>query len=240
MCTAQPYLASTYKAGQHYDYFNGMCFEVLGFDILIDSDLKPWLLEVNFTPSFSTDSPLDLNIKSQIITDALTLVTLPDKLKKAFSKIQGQYLKRRTVGRISNREQEELRTIAQDIRDSYEDQNHGGFIKIYPCSDYFCYQQYLKLANLLWTSGRMEILYVSKLKRNESVMKFDKENRSQKSGKSLRETSPKTPVKSDATRGLLSRSKLAPRTINYGTSDFESRHVKSKSHFIGTASDLHY
>ena len=41
------------------------CFEILGFDVLIDSDLKPWLLEVNLSPSLAADSPLDHTIKSQ-------------------------------------------------------------------------------------------------------------------------------------------------------------------------------
>jgi len=40
------------------------CFEILGFDIMIDSSYKPWLLEVNLCPSLATDSPLDLKVKS--------------------------------------------------------------------------------------------------------------------------------------------------------------------------------
>jgi tubulin polyglutamylase TTLL5 len=49
------------------------CFELFGFDILIDESLRPWLLEVNFSPSLACDTPLDLKIKSRVISDLLNL-----------------------------------------------------------------------------------------------------------------------------------------------------------------------
>ena len=53
------------------------CFELYGFDILIDSDLKPWLLEVNLSPSLNTEAPIDMKIKSAMISDLLSLVGIP-------------------------------------------------------------------------------------------------------------------------------------------------------------------
>ena len=49
------------------------CFELLGFDILLDSKLKPWLLEVNLSPSLACDSPLDLKVKKELISDLFNL-----------------------------------------------------------------------------------------------------------------------------------------------------------------------
>lgn len=58
-----------------------MCFEVLGFDIFLDNKLKPHLLEVNHTPSFTTDTPLDSHIKKSLIRDTLRLMNMNTKTK---------------------------------------------------------------------------------------------------------------------------------------------------------------
>uniref|UniRef100_A0A8B9ML50 Tubulin--tyrosine ligase-like protein 5 n=1 Tax=Accipiter nisus TaxID=211598 RepID=A0A8B9ML50_9AVES len=52
----------------------GSCFELYGFDVLIDDTLKPWLLEVNLSPSLACDAPLDLKIKASMLSDMFTLV----------------------------------------------------------------------------------------------------------------------------------------------------------------------
>jgi tubulin polyglutamylase TTLL6/13 len=55
---------------------NNMCFEILGFDIILDHKLRPILLEVNHTPSFATDTPLDCFIKKNVIRDAVKLMNI--------------------------------------------------------------------------------------------------------------------------------------------------------------------
>jgi len=59
-----------------------MCFEILGFDILIDSKCNPWLLEVNQTPSFNIDSPLDEKVKTEVILDAFNIMDVKAKYRK--------------------------------------------------------------------------------------------------------------------------------------------------------------
>ena len=50
------------------------CYEVFGFDVFLDKKLKPWLIEVNVSPSLSSSSPLDKRIKNKLICDAFHLV----------------------------------------------------------------------------------------------------------------------------------------------------------------------
>jgi len=59
-----------------------MCFELFGFDIMLDKNLKAWVLEVNHTPSFHTDSGFDLDLKRSLITDTLTILNVSHKAKK--------------------------------------------------------------------------------------------------------------------------------------------------------------
>ena len=69
------------------------CFELLGYDVLIDQDLKPWLMEVNLSPSLATESPLDLKIKSQLFVDTMNLVSVKkfDRRRDNITKMKNRF-----------------------------------------------------------------------------------------------------------------------------------------------------
>jgi len=55
------------------------CFEVYGFDILVDDKLAPWLLEVNSYPSVSATTREDYNLKYALLIDTMEIVDLEGK-----------------------------------------------------------------------------------------------------------------------------------------------------------------
>ena len=64
----------------------GMNFQILGIDVLVDENMNPWLLEANSNPSLSIDhevsgpeskkelSAVDEYVKRMVIEDAIFLV----------------------------------------------------------------------------------------------------------------------------------------------------------------------
>lgn len=54
--------------------YNPSCFEVYGFDLIIDSDFKVWLLEINSSPSLARDTLLDDLIKQKLIDETISLL----------------------------------------------------------------------------------------------------------------------------------------------------------------------
>lgn len=75
-----------------------MCFELYGFDILLDANLKPWLLEVNVCPSLSSSSPLDKRIKTMLLIDTLHLIGVQPFDRKKLDKDTDTNNKKRLLG----------------------------------------------------------------------------------------------------------------------------------------------
>ena len=92
-----------------------MCFEILGFDILIDHKLKPWVIEINISPSFHVDTPLDFRIKKGVIEESIKLLSLSHKRKMKFKKKEkSEFQKRVLCGKVEKRTYEERVNIKQD------------------------------------------------------------------------------------------------------------------------------
>ena len=63
----QPILQHVYRLCRPRDAFADRCFELLGMDVLLDADLKPWLLEFNHSPSLHVSGCVDEAVKLPLV-----------------------------------------------------------------------------------------------------------------------------------------------------------------------------
>eukprot|EP00397_Hematodinium_sp_SG-2012_P032465 GEMP01034568.1.p1 GENE.GEMP01034568.1~~GEMP01034568.1.p1 ORF type:complete len:360 (+),score=74.08 GEMP01034568.1:338-1417(+) len=70
-------IITTLRSVQNVMINDKHCFEMYGIDILIDADLRPWLLEVNASPSLSSTTEVDRILKTELLQDTLAVVVSP-------------------------------------------------------------------------------------------------------------------------------------------------------------------
>ncbi|XP_077573429.1 tubulin polyglutamylase TTLL7 isoform X3 [Stigmatopora nigra] len=147
---------------------DSVCFEVLGFDIILDRKLKPWLLEINRAPSYGTDQKIDFDIKRGVLLNALKLLNIRASDKKRNLAQQKAEAQRRLYGHGSvkklaatssdwerqrhtlERRREELKEHLAQVRkqicrEAHEKQNLGNYRRIYPPEDKLLLEKYESL-----------------------------------------------------------------------------------------------
>jgi tubulin polyglutamylase TTLL6/13 len=94
----QPFLSNNYKAMVSVNDGKSRCFELLGFDILLDNQAHPWLLEVNFMPMLDVDTKFDGELKSAVLKGIFTILGLSPTFKRQVMKRQKAETEKRING----------------------------------------------------------------------------------------------------------------------------------------------
>ena len=65
------------------------CFELYGYDILIDANLKAWLIEVNASPSLLANTQQDRELKVAMLDDTFTVIDMEKVLTNEEEQVGG-------------------------------------------------------------------------------------------------------------------------------------------------------
>jgi hypothetical protein len=113
-----------YRGCQPEDVENSLCFQILGFDIMLDKDLKPWLIEVNHAPSLATESAFDLTLKQRLVGDTIRLLNLSHQRKVEYINRQKRNFQQRILTgktqKLTAEQKEEKRREHNQARDEKE------------------------------------------------------------------------------------------------------------------------
>ncbi|XP_052236726.1 LOW QUALITY PROTEIN: tubulin polyglutamylase TTLL5-like [Dreissena polymorpha] len=102
------------------------CFELYGFDILIDDKLKPWLLEVNYSPALNNDTQIDVAVKKPMLHCLIDMVNFREgdadrgSIDKTFNS-RNKRTQGRASANINNNNRQDLERTISSSRLS----NHG-------------------------------------------------------------------------------------------------------------------
>ncbi|KAI5717231.1 hypothetical protein M8J77_002320 [Diaphorina citri] len=133
--SAHPNIKTMYNSVFPRHNYMTACFQLLGFDILLDDTLNPYVLEVNHSPSFYTDTEIDVEIKEQVLRDTFVLCNLNSSIKRKVLQEERLEAQRRLFKRPEREEDEEERQTCKEGQWAWERAHMGNFRLLYPCQD---------------------------------------------------------------------------------------------------------
>eukprot|EP00929_Paragymnodinium_shiwhaense_P061124 TRINITY_DN30523_c0_g1_i1.p1 TRINITY_DN30523_c0_g1~~TRINITY_DN30523_c0_g1_i1.p1 ORF type:complete len:982 (-),score=159.06 TRINITY_DN30523_c0_g1_i1:613-3558(-) len=135
LVAVQPSLSHVYHCCQPDDVENAISFEILGFDIMLDHEAKPWLIEVNHAPSFRTETELDRMVKFDVLKDCFELLNINLESRRRYRKEQTQSFEARARGDKDRRSPAERAALEEELakaRDAWECTVDNGYKRLYP------------------------------------------------------------------------------------------------------------
>ncbi|XP_056631900.1 tubulin polyglutamylase ttll6-like [Diorhabda sublineata] len=111
------------------------CCELLGIDILLDKRLNPQVLEVNHSPSFHTDTELDIEVKEALLSDMFAMMNLEYCDKRKVMREDRKRIRERLLNGINSKD-----NSSNDIKNftdyfKLEMAHRGGFRLVHPCTN---------------------------------------------------------------------------------------------------------
>lgn len=160
--SAWPALSHSYRVSFPLHDDISACFELLGFDIIIDHELNPFLLEVNHSPSFTMDEPIDKKVKLSVLRDTLKLLYTNVDDKRRIEREDRNRIYRRSMGSKGGRgdsennhdttERTQSKRWQQNVQ--WEEENLGNYRMVMPCD-----RRLSLYANMFTTNVQPSSLY---------------------------------------------------------------------------------
>ena len=150
--SALPFLQNGYSQCKKQN--PNSCFQLLGFDVLLSEGGKLNLLEVNQNPSLMTETPIDKNLKGEMVKNIFEMIEIP-------------------IASFEERNDCKIK-----LKDKHEMSRARNFKRVYPCQDLEdteYYDEFIGKSQEVYKE-RFGINVVRNARKEENVPKVDIEH----------------------------------------------------------------
>lgn len=115
MFLVEPHLLTAYRTCRPGSLASSesVCFELLGFDLLIDENLKPWIIEVNRSPNFDVENQVEFDIKMKLLFDTFDLLRFRVDNRTKSSQIEQNESQQRLLTNLGRTTQNPLNELVR-------------------------------------------------------------------------------------------------------------------------------